>query len=251
MRRLASSTTVSTSTESSQSATRAHAGIGPPSPPPTKTPPRPMKRLATLRNAASARLSHFLTTAAWRRVKFLADRALLVAVLGAIGWAAVNGVFVAQRAATYRAQVLVRLGGPPTLGHAEAVGKAAAPPTVVLDGVRSARIEIAIANDATDGAVLKTGTLTGPYLSGEAKLTPDNRDGYVMGHGTIRLVGTVTVNCDAAAPVAHAFVAGRQGSAQQATNLTVTLTDTDGTLHSVNLTVDSTAFAIQGRVCAR
>lgn len=213
-----------------------------------------MKRLGVLRNAAIARLSHFLTTPAWRRIKFLADRVLLVAVLGAIGWTAVNGVFVAQRAATNRTQVLVRLAGPPTLGHAVVAGREsanAAPPTVVLAGVQSARIEIAIANDATDGASFKGGTLTGPYLSGNTKLAPDISDGYVMGHGTIHLVGTITVDCDAAIAVTHALVAGRQGTTQPVTNLTITLTDTDGALHSVILTVDTTAFAIQGRVCSR
>ncbi|HEV2346812.1 MAG TPA: hypothetical protein VGS97_22105 [Actinocrinis sp.] len=213
-----------------------------------------MKRFGALWNAASARLSHLPTTPAWRRIKFTADRVLLVAVLGAIGWTVVNGVFVAQRAATDRTQVLVRLGGPPTLGQSVTPGKEsanAAPPAVVLNGVRSARIEIAIANDATDGVSLQGGTLTGPYLSGNTKLEPDNHDGYVMGHGTIHLVGTITVDCDAAAPVTHALVAGRQGTAQQVTNLTVTLTDTDGALHSVILTVDTTALAIQGRVCAR
>lgn len=253
MRRLASSRTVSTSTNSSPPAAQALAGIDPPNPRPAKTTPRPMKRLATAWNAASAWVSRFLAGTTWRWVKYLADRVLLAAVAGAVGWTAVNGVFVAQRAATDRAQVLVRLGGAPALKPG-GVGKATTefpPPTVVLDGARSARIEFAITNDATDGVFLKGGTLTGPYFSGDAKLAPDNRNGYVMGHGTIHLVGTVTVDCDAAAAVAHALVAGRQGSAQQVTNLTVSLDDTNGTPHSVNLTIDTTAFAIQGRMCSR
>lgn len=248
MRRLASSRTVSTSTDSSPSLV-----TGPSNPRPRKMPLRVVTRLAALWRAASARVSHFLTTPTWRWTKLVADRVLLIAVAGAIGWAAVNGGFVAHRAAHDRGQALLHLGGMPTVRVSALSGKSAAitvPPSVVLSGVRSSRISVAITDDGADGVALLGGTLTGPYFSGAMKLVP-NHGTYVAGSGTGILVGTVTVDCDAAAPVTHALVAGRQISTQPATELTVTAKDTNGTVHTVRLIVDTTAYAIQGRVCTR
>jgi hypothetical protein len=210
--------------------------------------------LAAIWRAASEWVSHFLTTPAWRWTKRIADGTLLIAVMVAIGWAAANGVFVAQRASDNRGQVLIHLGGLPTVKPAAISGKSAVttlPPTIVLDGVRSDRISIAIANDGPDGTTLIGGTLTGPYFPSPVKLLPGNHHGYVGGGNTGLLIGTVTVDCDAAMPVAHALVGGRLSSAQQATTLTVTAKDTNGTAHSVPLTLDTTAFAVQARVCTK
>lgn len=253
MGRLASFRTVSTSTDSSPSAARATAGIGPPSPGARKAGPRVVTRLAAAWRATSEWVSHFLTTSRWRWIKLLADGVLLVAVMGAIGWAAVNGGYVAHRAADNRAQALVHLGGLPTVRLAAMSGKAvgAAPPTVVLNGIRSERISIAITNDGVDGVTIVDGTLTGPYFSSVVKLLPNKNHGFVAGSGTGLLVGTVTVDCDAAAPVSDALVGGRLSSAQPATALTVSVKDTNGTLHSVLLPIDTTAFAVQGRVCTK
>ncbi len=209
---------------------------------------------SAVRAAVSARVDRFLTSPHWRRTKLLADRVLLVAVVAAIGWAVTNGVFVAQRAATNRALAIVHLSGAPAVKSAGLTGKAAmstVPPTVVLSGDRTAHVSIGITNDGVDGVTLKGGTLTGPYLSGSVRLAPSSSTGYIAGHGTAQLVGTVTVNCDAALPVTHAFVAGQPGPVQQATAVAVSVNDTNGAAHSTNLTVDTTAFAIQGRVCTR
>lgn len=213
-----------------------------------------MRRLAAVWGAATARVSRFLATPFWRRTKLLADGVLLAAVMAAIGWAATNGVFVAQRAATNRAQVVVHLSGAPSVRPAGLSGKvptSSAPPTVVLAGSRSARVTIGIANDGVDGMTVKGATLTGPFLTGSVQLKLSSRTDYVAGTSTAALVGTVTVDCDAASAVSHALVAGQQGPAQQATNVVVSVKDTDGTVHSITLFLDSTAFAIQGRVCTR
>lgn len=253
MRRLASSRTVSTSTDSSPSAAQATNGLGPPSPGPRKAPPRVVTRLAAAWRAASERVSHFLTTPSWRRVKYVADRVLLFAVVGAVGWAAVNGVFVAHRAAHDRGLAVIHLGGAPAVRLSEIGAKTAAstvPPTVVLSGVQSERISVAVTNDGADAVTLIDGVLTGPFFPSAVKLVP-NHGTYVAGSNTGVLIGTVTVDCDAAAPVAQALVNGQQGSTQTDTELTVSAKDTGGTVHSVRLIVDTTAFAVQGRVCTR
>lgn len=250
MRRLASSRTVSTSTDSSPSV-----WTSPPNPRPRKMPPRVVTRLAAARRAASARVSHFLTTPTWRRVKWTADRALLFAVVGAVGWAAVNGIFVAHRAAHDRAQADIHLGSWPAVHFSPLSGGKAptntAPPAVVLNGARSNRISITITNDGADGITLTGGTLTGPYLAGPTKLVPYKNRGFIAGSDTGLLVGTATVDCDAAAPVAHALVDGQPGSARPTTEVTVSAKDTNGTVHTVRLVLDTTALAVQGRMCTR
>lgn len=249
MRRLASLKTVSTSTDSSPSVS-----AGSPDAAARKRAPRAVTRLAAAWRAASGWVSHFLTTPVWHRGKWVADRVLLFAVVGAVGWAAVNGVFVAHRAAHDRGQAVIHLGGPPTVRFSPLSGKApanTAPPSVVLDGMRSNRISIAVTNAGADGITLTGGTLTGPYLSSATKLTPYKNRGFVAGSDTGLLVGTVTVDCDLAAPIAHTLVGGGTGSTQPTTQLTVSAKDTNGTLHSVRLIIDTTALAVQGRVCTR
>jgi hypothetical protein len=175
-------------------------------------------------------------------------------VVGAVGWAAVNGVFVAHRAAHDRTQADIHLGGLPTVRITAIGGKppaSTALPSFVLDGVRSDRVSVAIANDGADGITLLGGTLSGPYFSSAVKLVPNKNHGFVAGSETGVLVGTVSVDCDRAAPIADALVTGRPGTTQPATELTVSAKDTNGTVHSVRLIVDTTAFAVQGRVCTR
>lgn len=253
MRRTASSRTVSTSTDSSPSATQAQAGTDPANPRPRRT-PQVVTRLAAIWRAASEWVSHFLTTPAWRWTKRIADGTLLLAVTVSIGWAAANGVFVAHRASVARGQVLIHLGGLPTVKFSPITGKATAttlPPTVVLEGVRSDRISITLNNDGPDGTTLVGGTLTGPYFPSPVKLLPINHHDYVGAGNTGLLAGTVTVDCNATMPVSHALVGGRPGSTQPATTLTVTAKDTNGTVHTVPFTLDTTAFAVQARVCTK
>jgi hypothetical protein len=168
----------------------------------------------------------------------------------------INGVYTAQRAATNRALALVHIGSAPIVKapgeHPSGEHKASMnvpPPTVVLEGTRSAQLSIAITNDGEDGVSLKGGTLVGPFISGDVELRPSSRTGYIGGHSTSALLGTVTVNCSAAASVSHALVMGHRVFVQEPTTLTVSVKDTNGVTHSVALPVDNTAFAVQGRVC--
>ena len=246
----ASSRTVSASTDSSLSATsaetvsRSTGGRGALS---NATAP-----LVAAGHAASGRVSHFWTTPGWRRAKHLADRALLLAVVAAIAWAAVNGVFTAQRAATNRGIAIVHLSGHPILQVPRTSGGNAAVrpvlPTSVLLGTRTGHFSINIANDGPDGVVLKDSTLTGPYLAGPARLVPD-ATGYIVAGGAIHLTGTVTVDCDAAAQVAGALTSGWPSPERQATTLAIPVADAGGHVHDLSLVIDTTAFAVQGQVC--
>jgi hypothetical protein len=82
-------------------------------------------------------------------------------------------------------------------------------------------------------------------------LLPTNHHDYVGAGNTGLLAGTVTVDCNAALPVSHALVGGRLDPTQPATTFTVTAKDTNGAVHTVPLTLDTTAFAVQARVCTK
>jgi hypothetical protein len=240
----ASSRTVSASTDSSVS-------TAPPEGGPRTAVSRAMASFVALWAAASERVSHFWTTPHWRRAKTTADRVVLVVFVGAFTWAVVNAVFVAQRAATNRTLAIVHLSSQPTvqikLPGSETESQATLP-TEVLHGTQTERIEIFIANDGPDGVVLKNSTLTGPYLGGAVKLAP-KAGGYIDPTGGNYLTGTVTVDCDAAARTANALVAGRPSPLDQPTTVAVAVADADGTVHHMNLVIDTTAFAVQGQVC--
>jgi len=245
----ASSRTVSASTDSSVSTTAS--GGGPHAAVSRSALARAAAPLVSAWRAGSGRVSHLWTTPGWRRSKATADRVLLFVIVAAIGWAVVNGVFVAQRASTNRAIALVHLAAQPAVQierpGTDAEGDATLP-TAVLSGTRTERIAISIANDSPDGVVLKVGTLTGPYLAGAVRLVPD-ADGYIVPTGAIHLTGTVTVNCDAAAQTASALVDGRPSPEHEATTVAVSVADPNGTVHHVNLVIDTTAYAVQGQVC--
>jgi hypothetical protein len=207
--------------------------------------------LVTAWHAASERVSHFWTTPGWRRTKTAADGVLLFVFVGAIAWAVVNGVFVAQRASANRASVLVHLAPQPAVGiqRPGAAAKSHAKlPTAVLHGTHTVRITISMANDSADGVVLKDSTLTGPFLVGAVNLVPD-ASGYIVPTGAIHLTGTLTVDCDAAAQTAGALVGGSPSPEHQATTIAVAVADTNGTVHHIDLVIDTTAYAVQGQVC--
>ncbi len=218
---------------------------------------------AAARRGAAERVSHFWTTATWRGVKRTADRALLVAAVGAIGWTAVNGIFVAHRAVANRAVAIVHLGNQPEV---KVLGAAAGPatgtdpgdgaavrpvmPTATVTGTHSEKVLISIVNDGPDGIVVKRAVLSGPYLTRPVNLVPAKK-GYVKGGNGASLTGTVTVNCQAAAPLAQALVAGQSVPHQEPTALAITVDDTNGDSHRTVLTVDTTAMAVQGQVCTK
>jgi hypothetical protein len=259
MPRLASSKTVSTSTESSAPAARASAG-GDEGADVTAADgrstarSRPAAAFAAIRGAVSRPASRFFAAPGWRRTKRAADGVLLVVTVGAVGWTLCSSVFLGTRAVANRAVAVVHLGGQPEVQIAWADGKTPKYPVLpseVLAGSQTARVSISIANDSPDGVVIRPATLTGPYLSGAVVLRPDNGSGYILGNGTIHLVGTVTVNCDAAADVARTLVQGGRTAQQQPTAIAFELRDTNKAMHKAFLVIDTTAAALQGRVCTR
>ena len=234
MPRLASSRTVSTSTDSSASAAQAPAGDGDGDADMTASGGRSAARsrltaaFAAVFGAVSRRVSRYFAAPSWRRTKRAADWVMLVAAVSALGQPEVQITWAGGEAPSY--EVL---------------------PSEVLTGSQTARVSISIANDSPDGVVIQPGTLTGPYLAGAVELRPDNGSGYILGNGTIHLVGTVTVNCDAAANVARALVRGGQTAQLQATAIAFDLRDTNKAMHKAYLVIDTTAAALQGRVCTR
>lgn len=265
MPRLASSRTVSTSTESSAPAAETPVGDGDDGASVTGGDGRvaARSRLATafaaifgaVSGAVSGRASRYFAGPGWQRTKRSADWVMLVVVVGALGWTLCSSVFLGTRAVSNRGIAVVHLGGQPEVQIMPVGG--AAPryevlPSQVLTGSQTAQVSISIANDSPDGIVITPGTLTGPYLAGAVGLRPDNGTGYILGNGTIHFVGTVTVSCDAAAAVARALVHG--GSAeqqQQPTAIAFELRDTNKVMHKAYLVIDTTAAALQGRVCTR
>ena len=257
MPRLASSRTVSTSTDSSVSAVEATAG-GEGGEPVAGARPSARARLtapfAAAWGAASGRVSQFVAAPGWRRTKTTADGVMLIVVAGAVGWTLCSSVFLGTRAVANRGVAVVHLGGQPEVLIAWSDGSTPKYPVLpgeVLTGSQTAHVSISIANDSPDGVVISPGTLTGPYLSGPVKLQPDNGNGYILGNGTIHYVGTVNVDCDAAAAVARTMVDGGSVLRQQPTAIALELRDTNKVMHKAYLVIDTTAAAIQGRVCTR
>ena len=261
MPRLASSRTVSTSTESSASAARAPVGDGESDGADVTATggrsaarSRPAAAFAAILGAVSRPVSRYFAAPGWRRTKRAADRVLLIVVVGAVGWTLCSSVFLGTRAVANRGVAVVHLGGQPEVQITWADGGTPNYPVLpseVLTGSRTARVAISISNDSPDGVVIQPATLTGPYLAGTVVLRPDNGNGYILGNGTIHLVGTVTVNCDAAAGVARTLVQGGQTAPQQPTTIAFELRDTNKKMHKAFLVIDTTAAALQGRVCTR
>jgi hypothetical protein len=246
MARPASSRTVSASTDSSAAPAEAPPAQG------ARAASRVAAPVASAGRAASARVSHFWTTAAWRQVKAVADRVLLVVVVTGVGWAATNAVFVAQRAVANRAVANVHLSNQPIVRIIRAAGGAGTTPvvpTVALRGMRTERVSIGIANDGSDGVVLKSGTLTGPYLAGGAVQLAVEGNGYLRAAGTVHMNALVTVDCDAAAPAAEALASTLPSPLRQPTGIAISVTDANGNVHRSTLVIDTTAFAVQGQVC--
>lgn len=259
MPRSASSRTVSTSTDSSVSARTPTAGSGD-GPAGDQGGAGPVAHsgligpFAAAGAAVAARVSRFFASPSWQHTKNAVDWVMITAAVGALGWMLCSSVFLGTRAVANRQVAVVHLGGQPEVQITRLSGEAAGYPVLpskVLTGDQTARVSFSIANDGPDGIVIQPGTLTGPYLSGAVQLLPDNRTGYILGNGTIHFLGTVTVNCDAAAAVARTLVVGGRVPQQQPTTIAFELRDTNKVMHKAYLVIDTTAAAVQGRVCTR
>lgn len=195
-------------------------------------------------------LAAWWASAAWRRTKLILDAVLLLGIAWAVAWAATNGIFVAERAYTNRTIVQVHLANNPVTLHTLSGVKIT--PKVQYLGVRhgpqTVRVAIGISNEGPDGVVLRSATLTGPYLTASTVLKPAG-SGYVATRSIAPVSGVVTVDCDAAAAVAGALVAMSPAPAQAPTVLTLTVADADGAAHQETMTLDTTAMALQGEVC--
>jgi hypothetical protein len=215
---------------------------------------RPAAATAAAFGAVSGWVSRLFAAPGWQRTKRAADWVMLVVVVAALGWTVCSSVFLGTRAVSNRGVAVVHLGGQPEVQITWASGEApnyAVLPSEVRTGSQTAHVTISIANDSPDGVVIQPGTLTGPYLASPVELRPDNGTGYILGNGTIHFVGTVTVNCDAAAAVARTLVQGGQTAQQQPTAIAFDLRDANKALHKAYLVIDTTAAALQGRVCTR
>jgi hypothetical protein len=203
------------------------------------------------RRAAGELISRLWTSEAWRRTKATADRILLLVIAAAVAWAATHGILVARRAAFDRTVAVVHLAAAPSVqivGQNGATHKASAFPTSALRGTRTVTVYVSLTNPGPDGVVLRGGTLAGPFLNGPVALTRI-AGGYLAPFGTSRMVGTVTVDCDAAARVVGTLIARLPGSEQAPTTVYVAASDTDGAVHQATLVIDTTAYAVQGRAC--
>ena len=187
----------------------------------------------------------------WRTVKRVLDAVLVLGIVWAVAWAATNGVFVAQRAVANRAIVQVHIANGALALHTldGAVIRTGIAHTAVRHGERTLRVSVYIENEGPDGIVMKSATLSGPFLTGPAQLTHTG-NGYAAVRQIVPLTGVVTVDCDAAAAVADALVALTPIARDQPpTRVVLTLDDANGKAHQVTMTLDTTAAALQGQVC--
>lgn len=188
---------------------------------------------------------------AWRGIKRVLDVSLIVGIVWALAWAAANGVFVAQRAVANRAIVQVHVANGALALHTldGAVIRTGIAHTAVRHGERTLRVSVYIENEGPDGIVMKSATLTGPFLTGPAQLARTG-NGYAAVRQIVPLTGVVTVDCDAAAAVANALVDQTPIARDQPpTTVALTLDDANGKAHQETMTLDTTAAALQGQVC--
>jgi hypothetical protein len=198
----------------------------------------------------SRRIEALWSSAAWRQLKRLLDALMIVGVVFAVAWAATNGVFVARRAYTNRTIVQVHLANSPVVIHSLNGAKIAAGivQPVILHGRRTVHVAFVVENEGPDGVVLRSGTLSGPFLAGPTPLEHTG-SGYVAMRQRAAVTGTVTVDCDAAAGVSGALAALDAVPPQAPTVVTLTVNDADHTAHQLTMTLDTTAAALQGQVC--
>ena len=169
---------------------------------------------------------------------------LLVVVVGAIGWSSTTAVATFQQATRNRAVVEVHLGTNPVRlpGLATTYFPAGT-------GQRTQDVAIVIANDSPDGVYINSAMLSGPYLSGTVKLSLPN-NGYVGGGMFTSGSGTLTVDCAQTGKLLKEIKAGAVDTGQAPTLLRIGLRDASNQHREFTLTVDTTADAIQGQVCA-
>jgi hypothetical protein len=180
----------------------------------------------------------------WRQVKKIADYLLLAVVIGGLGWSATSAVTTVRQNTRNRAVVSVHLGTPavelPGFATASFPAQAA---------TRTQEVAITIANDSPDGVFVSSAELSGPYLAGAVALMLPN-NGYITTGLASQAVGEVTIDCAQTAGLVDGIRSGALSTTQAPTLLKVTLTDANKQRHVFTLTVDTTAYAIQGQVCA-
>lgn len=205
--------------------------------PPSQTPPPTLPALAPPPPPP-------LSPRGWQRVKTAADYILLIFVVGCIGWAVPTAVTTVQQTTRDRAVVEVHLSTNPVQ-----LPKLSTTYFPAGTGTRSQQLRIVIANDSPDGVFVKSASLTGPYLAGPVKLSLPN-NGYIPAGMTNLGSGTVTVDCGQTAALLEDIKTGTLDTTLPPTQVTVTLTDANKQNRTFVLTVDTTAVAIQGQVCA-
>jgi hypothetical protein len=185
-----------------------------------------------------------LSPAGWRRVKTVADYALLIFVVGSLGWSATTAVSTVKQTTADRAVVAVHLGtNPIQLPDLRTTFFPAG------TGVRTQDVRIIIANDSPDGVFVKSAVLTGPDLTRPTRLSLTN-NGYIPPGMTSAGTGKVTIDCAKASGLLTQLKAGLLDTDLAPTNVTVDLTDANRQNRTFTLTVDTTAAAIQGQVCS-
>lgn len=185
-----------------------------------------------------------LSPRAWQRVKAVADYVLLVAVVGGLGWASTTAVSTAKQTTRNRAIVAVHLGTNPVI--LPDLSKTYFPAGT---GVRTQSVKIVIANDSPDGVFVQNAELSGPYLTGTVRLSLPN-NGYIPPGMTTGGIGEVSINCAKTDGLLAKLRAGVVETDQAPTTVVVGLTDANKQSRTFTLTVDTTAAAIQGQVCA-
>ena len=205
--------------------------------PPTQTPP---PTLPDLSPPPPPRLG----PRGWQRVKTVADYTLLIFVVGSLGWSVTTAVATVKQTTRDRAVVAVHLGtNPVQLPQLSATYFPAG------TGVRTQEVRIVIANDSPDGVFVNTASLTGPFLTAATELSLPN-NGYIPAGQTNIGTGEVSVDCGQTGPLLDQIKAGTIDTSRPPTQVTVTLTDANNQDRTFTLTVDTTATAIQGQVCA-
>jgi hypothetical protein len=211
---------------------------------------------ASLEHVRTSPALAYLTRAeTLRRVKILADRTLLFVTVGSLAWALTGTAYIEKWSRIDKSTLSLHLAGGPGIELTPLDGTRYQPSTYTLGVTKAVPSSITVIaripfiNNSPRAVTVRAASLSGPFLAGAPALAPgadgrvsSNRSGYVEGSVTVQCAATGSLAADATQGIAHPD--------EGPTVLTMTVVTADMKSHQVTLTIDDTAYAIQGRACS-
>jgi hypothetical protein len=217
---------------------------------------------ASLRHVRTLPAVAFLSRAETRRkAKLIADRVLLFVTVCTLVWAVTGVAFVEKWSMIKRSTIAVHLPGGPAVTFANLDGTRFQPAADTLGSTTPAAarlaaeptltviVSITVVNDGPRPVTISSADLSGPFLTGDPTLVADAGGAVAAGYAS-HVRGSITVQCAAASSVVADAAESVALPGQAPTVLGLTVVTANHVSHRVDLTIDTTAYAVQGRACS-